>query len=198
MPSEEEEQHVQLPDNAFLNPAADALFKARTVLIYGEVNTKLARTVSAQLLALNASGDGPIRMIVHSQGGHVEAADTIFDLVRAITPEVLMIGSGWVASAGVHIYSSAKKQNRFALPNTRFMIHQPLGGARGQATDIEIEAEQIIKMRERLNRLLAESTGQPYDKIAKDTDRNHWMNAKEAAEYGLVHKVIDKLADVGK
>lgn len=198
MPNEEEETQHPLPDNAFLSPAADALFKARTVLVYGEVNTKLARTVSAQLLALSAAGDAPIRMIVHSPGGHVEAGDTIYDLVRAVTPDVIMIGTGWVASAGALIYSAAKKQNRFALPNTRFLLHQPLGGTRGAASDIEIEADQILKMRERLYRIWADATGQEYAKIARDSERNFWMNAKEAVDYGLVHKVVDKLADAGR
>ncbi|MDB4944179.1 MAG: ATP-dependent Clp protease proteolytic subunit [Labilithrix sp.] len=192
---EDDARELALPDDAFLGRAADALFTSRTVLVFGEVNTKLARTVSAQLVALAAAGEGPIRMIVHSPGGHVEAGDTIFDLVRAIAPDVLMIGTGWVASAGALIYAAAKKENRFALPNTRFLLHQPLGGMGGNASDIEIEAAQIVQMRERLNRIFADATGQPYDKIVRDTDRNFWMNAKEAREYGLVHRIIDRLAD---
>jgi len=186
---------VPLADDAFLGRAAEALFTSRTVLVYGEVNTKLARTVSAQLVALAAAGDAPIRMIVHSPGGHVEAGDTIFDLVRAVAPDVIMIGTGWVASAGALIYAAAKKENRYALPNTRFMLHQPLGGMGGNASDIEIEAAQIVQMRERLNRIFADATGQPYDKIVRDTDRNFWMNAKEAREYGLVHRIIERFAE---
>lgn len=190
---EEEEREPELPDAAFLEPAANALFKARTVLIYGEVNTKLARTVTAQLIALAASGDGPIRVFVHSQGGHVEAGDTIYDVIRAIAPRVTMIGTGWVASAGALIYSAAAKDNRLALPNTRFMLHQPLGGARGRASDIEIEATQIVQMRERLNRIFARATGQPYERICRDTERNFWMSAPEAVEYGLVHRIVEKV-----
>jgi ATP-dependent Clp protease protease subunit len=172
-----------------------ALFAARTVLVYGEVNPPLARSVSAQLLALGASGRAPIRMIVHSPGGHVEAADTIHDLVRAIAPDVIMIGTGWVASAGALVYAAARKENRFALPNTRFLLHQPLGGAGGRASDVEIEVHQIVLMRERLNRIFARATGQPYERIARDTERNFWMSANEACEYGLVHRVIGDASD---
>jgi ATP-dependent Clp protease protease subunit len=193
---EEDEAHASLPDDAFLDRPAAALFAARTVLIYGEVNTKLARSVSAQLVALAASGDEPIRVIIHSPGGHVEAGDTIHDLVRAVAPDVTMIGTGWVASAGALIYCAAKKENRYALPNTRFLLHQPLGGSGGRASDIEIEANQIIQMRERLNRIFASATGQDYEKVVRDTERNFWMNAKEACAYGLVHRVVERLADV--
>jgi ATP-dependent Clp protease protease subunit len=196
MPKEDDEAQSTLPDGGFLDRAAEALFAARTVLVYGEVNTKLARTISAQLLAFASSGDAPIRMIVHSPGGHVEAGDTIHDMVRAVAPETTMIGTGWVASAGALIYSAAKKENRYALPNTRFMLHQPLGGMGGRASDIEIEANQIVYMRERLNRIFARATAQEYEKVVRDTERNFWMNAKEACSYGLVHRVVERLADI--
>jgi len=192
----DDETHVSLPDGAFLDRAADTLFTARTVLVYGEVNTKLARTVTAQLVALSASSSAPIRMIIHSPGGHVEAGDTIHDMIRAVAPTVIMIGTGWVASAGALIYAAAKKENRYALPNTRFMLHQPLGGAGGRASDIEIEVNQIVLMRERLNRIFAEATGNTYEKITRDTERNFWMTASEARDYGLVHRVIPTLAEV--
>jgi ATP-dependent Clp protease protease subunit len=175
---------------------ADALFAARTVLVYGEVTTKLARRVSAQLVALASTGDEPIRMIVHSQGGHVEAGDTIHDVVTAVVPEVLVIGTGWVASAGALVYAAAKKENRYALPNTRFLLHQPLAGMGGRASDIEIEANQIVQMRERLNRIFARATGQMYEKVARDTERNFWMSAMDACAYGLVHRIVDRFADI--
>jgi ATP-dependent Clp protease protease subunit len=187
----------RLPDDAFLESAAGALFAARTVLVYGEITTQLARTVSAQLLALAASGDAPIRVVVHSQGGHVEAADTIHDLARAIAPRVIMIGSGWVVSAAALVYVAAEKENRFALPNTRFLLHQPLGGMGGSASDIDIEVKQIVRVRERLNRTFAHATGQDYDRIARDTERNFWMNAEEAQRYGLVHRIVERLSAVG-
>lgn len=193
---EDDEPQTPLPDDAFLDRAAGALFANRTVLVFGEVNTKLARTVSAQLVALAASGAAPIRMFVHSQGGHVEAGDTIHDLVRAVAPDVVMIGTGWVASAGALIYAAAKKENRYALPNTRFLLHQPLGGMGGRASDIEIEANQILLMRERLNRTFARATGKDYETIARDTEKNFWMNAKEACAYGLVHRIVEHLGDL--
>jgi ATP-dependent Clp protease protease subunit len=174
----------------------EALFFSRTVLVYGEVNTKLARTVSARLVALATASDAPIRMIVHSQGGHVEAGDTIHDLVRAVAPDIVMIGTGWVASAGALIYAAARRENRFAFPNTRFLLHQPLGGTGGPAADIEIEATQILQMRERLNRIFARATGQDYERIVRDTDRNFWMTAAQACEYGLVHRIVERFTDL--
>jgi len=187
----EEKEH----ESTFLEPVVETLFASRTVLIFGEVNTALARSVSAQLIALASLGEQPIRIVVNSQGGHVEAGDTIHDVVKAIAPPVTMIGTGWVASAGALIYAAAKKENRFALPNTRFLLHQPLGGAGGPASDVEIEATQILKMRERLNRLFAEATGQTYERICRDTERNFWMTASEACAYGLVHRVIGRLTE---
>jgi ATP-dependent Clp protease protease subunit len=181
---------------SLVDRAAEALFASRTILVYGEVDTKLARTVSAHLVALASIAREPIRMIVHSQGGHVEAGDTIHDLIRAIAPDVVMIGTGWVASAGALIYAAARKENRYALPNTRFLLHQPLGGMGGPASDVEIEANQMLLMRERLNRIFARATGQDYEKIARETERNFWMNAEEARAYGLVHRVIDRFSDL--
>lgn len=188
-----EKENVSSPrEHAFLG---HALFDARTVLVFGEVSTDLARTVSAQLVALAAASSDPIRMIVHSPGGHVEAGDTIHDVIRAVAPDIAMFGTGWVASAGALIYCAAKKENRFALPNTRFLLHQPLGGMGGKYSDIEIEATQILQMRERLNRIFAEATGQSYEKIVRDTDRNFWMNAKEAKDYGLVSRIVERFDD---
>jgi ATP-dependent Clp protease, protease subunit len=186
-------------DDAFdpsLRAVAGALFAARTVLVFGEVNMALARSVSAQLLALASQSSAPIRMVVNSPGGHVESGDTIHDMVRAIAPEVIMIGTGWVASAGALIYVAAKKKNRYALPNTRFLLHQPLGGAGGPSSDIEIEATQILLMRERLNRIFAEATGQDPAKILRETERNLWIPAQEARAYGLVHRVVESLGDI--
>jgi ATP-dependent Clp protease protease subunit len=191
------------PDEASPRDHADVsllfqrdLAKSRTVLLFGEVTNELAHVVTAQLLALAARGDEPIRMIVHSQGGHVESADTIHDVVRFIRPEVVMVGSGWVASAAALIYVAAEKKNRVALPNTRFLLHQPLGGMKGSASDIEVEAAQILLVRDRLNRIFAEATGQPKEKIARDTERNHWMTAEEARAYGLVDRIVRGASEV--
>ena len=174
---------------------AKALYKSRTVLIFGEVDMKMAERVTAQLLAY-AESEGDIRVIVNSPGGHVESGDTIHDMIRFVGNRVKMIGTGWVASAGAHIFLGAKKENRFCLPFTRFLLHQPLGGVRGQASDITIEAEEIIKMRERLIREIAAETGQTYDKVVKDTERNFWMGAEDAFKYGLAAKVISSASDV--
>ncbi|MEQ8966536.1 MAG: ATP-dependent Clp protease proteolytic subunit [Azospirillaceae bacterium] len=175
---------------------AQRLFEARTVMIFGEIDMRLARDVTAQLLALSAASDDPIKVVVNSPGGHVESGDTIYDMIRFIKPEVKMIGTGWVASAGALIYASAKLENRFCLPNTRFLLHQPMGGVRGPAVDIGIEAQEIVKMRERINRILADATGQSYEKIETDTDRNFWMSAEEAKSYGLVGKVVNSMTEV--
>jgi ATP-dependent Clp protease protease subunit len=177
-------------------PVQKALFKARTVLIFGEVDMKMAERVCAQLLALAEDGKGDIRVMVNSPGGHVESGDTIHDMIRFCGPRVKMIGTGWVASAGAHIFLGAEKANRFCLPNTRFLLHQPLGGVAGQASDITIEAEEIVRMRERLNRIIAHETGQTYEKIVADTDRNFWIGAEKAVAYGLVKKVVSRADEV--
>jgi len=178
------------------SPVAQALFKSRTVLIFGEVDMKMAERVSAQLLAYAAEGEGDIRVVVNSPGGHVESGDTIHDMIKFAGPRVKMIGTGWVASAGAHIYLGARKENRFCLPNTRFLLHQPLGGIQGQASDIVIEAEEILKMHERLIRTIARETGQSYEKVKEDTDRNFWMSAEEAKAYGLVSKIVSRADEV--
>jgi ATP-dependent Clp protease protease subunit len=178
---------TQLPFPALLE---NSLFEARQIFIYGEINQKVAKEVSQKLIAMAEKSDDEIVIFINSQGGHVEAGDTIHDMIRFVRPVVKIVGTGWVASAGAHIYVAAERENRYSLPNTRFMLHQPVGGIRGQALDIGIEAREILKMRERLNNVLAERTGQPLEKVQEDTDRNFWMSAKEALEYGLVGKVI--------
>ena len=149
-----------------------------------------AHGIVAQLLALAHESSSPIEFVVHSPGGHVESADTIFDVIRFIEAPVTMIGSGWVASAGALIFVAVPKERRLCLPNTRFLLHQPLGGVGGPASDVEIEARQITLMRSRLNHIFAAATDQPVEKIAKDTDRNYWLNAEEARDYGLVDRII--------
>ncbi|HYD29428.1 MAG TPA: ATP-dependent Clp protease proteolytic subunit [Azospirillaceae bacterium] len=187
---EKEDKEKEAPSFATIQ---QNLFKSRTVLLFGQIDMKLAQSISAQLLALAVENDDPINLYINSPGGHVDSGDTIHDMIRFIKPQVRVIGTGWVASAGCHIFLSAKRENRFCLPNTRFMIHQPLGGAGGKATDIAIEAREIIRMRERLNRMIAQGTGQPYEKVAKDTDRNFWMTSEEARDYGIVTNIIDTI-----
>lgn len=168
----------------------EKLLKTRSIIISGEITQAVAEKVTAQLLVLQEMGDEPIKLFINSQGGHVEAGDTIHDMIRFVKPKVIVIGTGWVASAGITIYLAAAKEDRYSLPNTRYMIHQPLGGVRGQATDIKIEADEIIKMRRRVNRLISDGTGQPLEKIEKDTQRNYWLDAAEAKAYGIVGRII--------
>jgi ATP-dependent Clp protease, protease subunit len=169
------------------------LFRARTLIISGEVNQKLASEVMGQLLAMAAESEDAITVFINSQGGHVESGDTIHDIVRFVEAPVRMVGTGWVASAGALIYVSVPRERRYSLPNTRFLLHQPAGGARGTAADVEIEAKEILKMRERLNRVFAEQTGQPLERIVDDTHRNFWLSAREAVDYGLVGKIINRM-----
>jgi len=191
---EKEDKKAPEPQSSEISKA---LFKSRTVLVFGEVDMKMAERVTAQLLAY-AESDGDIRVIVNSPGGHVESGDTIHDMIRFVSNKapVKMIGTGWVASAGAHIFLGAKKENRFCLPFTRFLLHQPLGGVRGQASDITIEAEEILKMRARLIKEIAVETGQPYEKVVADTERNFWMGAEDAVKYGLAAKVINTAGDI--
>jgi ATP-dependent Clp protease, protease subunit len=193
----DDEDKGRLPDMPMTaGPVQNALFKSRTVLVFGEIDMRLAERVTAQITALTSESDQPIRMIINSPGGHVESGDTIHDMIRFCGAPVKVIGTGWVASAGAHIYLGAEKENRLCLPNTRFLLHQPAGGVRGQASDIEIEAEEIIKMRERVNRMISKETGQPYEKVDKDTTRNFWMSAEQAMEYGIVSRIIKNTSEV--
>lgn len=172
------------------------LFDARTVFVTGEINQDLARDVCARLMAMAHVSDDPITVIVSSPGGHVESGDMIHDTIKFIKPEVKMLGTGWVASAGALIYVAADKGNRFALPNTRFLLHQPSGGVRGDATNIDIAAQEIVKMRNRLNKIFAEATGKPLKQVAADVDRDFWLECKDAQEYGIVGKIITSQAEI--
>jgi ATP-dependent Clp protease protease subunit len=175
----------------------ERLFKARTILIFGGIDQKLAKEVTARLLALAHAGDDPITVFINSQGGHVESGDSIYDVIKFIKPTVRIVGTGWVASAGALIYSAAPREHRLSLPNTRFLLHQPSGGAGGTASDVAIQAKEIIRMRKRLNEIFARETGQPLERIEKDTDRDYWMNAEEAVTYGLVGKIISSASELG-
>ncbi|WP_346889894.1 ATP-dependent Clp protease proteolytic subunit [Clostridium sp. UBA1056] len=172
--------------------------KSRSIIISGEINQALAEKVTAQLLILQEMGDEPIKIFINSQGGHVEAGDTIHDMIKFVKPRVIVIGTGWVASAGITIYLGADKENRYSLPNTRYMIHQPLGGFNGPATDIGIEAKEIIRVRKRINTIISDATCQTLEKIEQDTDRNYWLNSNEAVEYGIVGKIISRYDDIEK
>ncbi len=180
-----------------IEPVGERLLRARTIIISGEVNQKLAAVVMGQLVALAAESEADITVFVNSQGGHVEAGDSIHDMIRFIRPRVRMIGTGWVASAGAFIYVAAPREQRYCLPNTRFLLHQPSGGAGGTASDIEIEAREILSMRDRVNRIFARETGQPLERIEEDTHRNFWLGAEAAVRYGLVGQIINHSSDLG-
>jgi len=183
------------PEQTF-DPVGERLFTGRKVLICEEINQTMAKKVSAQLLALAEASDDDIVLFINSQGGHVEAGDTIHDIVQFIAPRVKVIGTGYVASAGTHIFLAAAKEDRYCLPNTRFLIHQPSGGVGGQASDIAIQAQQIIAMRERLARIIAAQTGQPIERVRIDIERDNWMTTAEAIEYGIVSRVLHHSSDI--
>ena len=172
------------------------MLKTRTVLVSGGVDDKLAEKVMGQLLILDADNHDPIRVMITSQGGHVDSGFAIHDMLRFIESPVITIGAGWVASIAVPILFGAPKEHRFSLPHTRFLLHQPSGGAGGQASDIRIEAEEILKVRERLNGLIADETGQTVEKVTIDSDRNFWMDAEGAKAYGLVSSVITSATEI--
>ena len=172
------------------NVASEKLLKSRSIIISGEINQALAEKISSQLLLLQEMGDEPIKLFINSQGGNVDAGDTIHDMIKFIKPRVIVIGTGLVASAAITIYLAANKEDRYSLPNTRYMIHQPSGGVNGSAADIDIEAREMLRVRERLNEIISKATGQSLEKVEKDTDRNYWMNSTEAIDYGIVYKVI--------
>jgi len=192
---EEETPDVELPQG-FAPHVERSLFEGRKIFLYGEMNQRAARSVTERLVAMSAVSDAPITLFINSQGGHVEAGDTIHDMIRFVRARVRIIGTGWVASAGAHIFLAPPLGDRFCLPNTRFLLHQPRGGVYGQAVDIGIEAQEIIKMRKRLNEVIARQTGQALERVEKDTDRNYWMNAEAAREYGIVGKIISSESEV--
>jgi len=160
------------------------------------VDQELAEDVISKLLVLDAQSHDPIKVIVSSPGGHVDSGYAIHDMMRFVVSPVIAIGAGWVASIAVPILLGAAKDKRFSLPNTRFLLHQPSGGAGGQAADIRIEAQEILKIRKRINALISEETGQSEEKVARDSDRNFWMSAGEALEYGLIQKIITSMEEV--
>ena len=201
-----DEEDPETPEPEEKKPAAAApvnelearLFKGRKVMVFGEINDKVARDVVARILTLAEESTKPIDVFVSSPGGHVESGDSIHDIIKFVRDSVpvRVIGTGWVASAGAHIYLAGEKSRRFCLPNTRFLLHQPSGGVRGQATDIDIEAREIIKMRERLSRVIADESGQPIEKVRRDCERNYWMSAEEAIDYGLVSRIIKTVVEL--
>jgi ATP-dependent Clp protease protease subunit len=171
-------------------------FKSRFVLVFGEITHAVARQTCERLIALSQQSSEPIRMLISSPGGHVESGDAIHDMIRFVDSPVTTIGTGWVASAGTHIFLAADQERRVCLPNTRFMIHQPGGGAGGPATDIAIQAKEILRTRERIGRVIARQTQQSYEKVLADMERDFWLNADEAIEDGIVSRIIESHRDL--
>ncbi|HJV61067.1 MAG TPA: ATP-dependent Clp protease proteolytic subunit [Albitalea sp.] len=179
--------------NAFLEEKA---FESRTVLVFGPITDSSAADTARRLIALDAESQAPIDLLVSSPGGHLESGDAIHDIVRFIAAPVNMIGTGWVGSAATHLYLSAPRERRYCLPHTRFLIHQPSGGAGGSASDIAIQAAEIVKARERIARVIARECGQPLDRVLADIERDRWMSADEAVAYGLVSRIIERRTEL--
>lgn len=188
-----EEQEVS---NFALSRVRDALFDARIVTLFGNIDQKVTQHTVEQLLALATENSKFITLFLGSPGGHVESGDTIHDIIRFIEAPVRTVGTGWVGSIATHIYLAAEKENRLCLPNTRFLIHQPSGRLQGDASDISIQVKEIVKIRERINETIATRTGQKLEQVNKDTNRDHWLSAKESLEYGLVGRIIQSVSDL--
>jgi ATP-dependent Clp protease protease subunit len=172
------------------------ILKTRTILLAGEINKTLSERIIRQLLLLEDAGGGPLRIFIDSPGGDADAGFAIFDMIRFIKPEVYTIGMGLVASAAAIILLASPKERRMGLTNSHYLIHQPLSGIRGVATEIEIHARELEKLRTKINQLIAEETGRPIAQVEKDTDRDYWMSAEDAAEYGLISKIITQRTEL--
>jgi ATP-dependent Clp protease protease subunit len=194
------EEETSAPPASTAEPRTNFLeektFKARTVLVFGTISDTSAADISRRLLALDADSNMPIDMIVSSPGGHLESGDAIHDMIRFIASPVNMIGTGWVGSAATHLYLAVPKERRFCTPNTRFLIHQPSGGAGGPASDIAIHAQEIIKARERIAQTISRETGKPLESVMQDIERDRWLSAEEAIDYGLVGRIINSKSDI--
>jgi len=188
---EEKGKHARMPKIAF-----DLLKKERTILISEEVSPKLTERVITQLLWLDTQSADPIRVFINTPGGSADDGFAIYDMMRFIRAPIVNICVGLNASAGTIILLGAPKERRLALPNARIMIHQPSGGARGRATDIEITADEILKLRRRANELIAEGCGRSVEQVEEDTDRDHWMSPEEAKAYGLVSRIIGSKKEI--
>jgi ATP-dependent Clp protease protease subunit len=186
----EDDDQTTEDKGALADPLAAKMLKTRTILISGEINKVLAEKTIRQLLLMEDLSSDPIRIFIDSPGGDADAGYAIFDMIRFVKPEVWTIGMGLVASAAAIIQLASPRERRVGLPNSHYLIHQPLSGIRGVATDIEIHAKELEKLRDRINNLISKETGKPYEQVEKDTDRDFWMNAEEAMNYGLISRVI--------
>jgi ATP-dependent Clp protease protease subunit len=193
----EEEEDGDEAKASGMDPLLSKMLKTRTILLTGEIKKDLAERTIRQLLLLEDMGDEPIRIFIDSPGGDADAGYAIFDMIRFVKPPVWTIGMGLVASAAAIIQLASPKERRVGLPNSHYLIHQPLSGIRGVATDIEIHARELEKLRAKINHLIADETGAPFDQVEQDTDRDYWMNADEAVRYGLIARIISSRSDLG-
>lgn len=193
----EEEDEEKKPERRPEDALAERFLKTRTILLSGEIDKDQGERVIRQLLLLESLSADPITLFVDSPGGDVDAGYAIFDMIRFVKAPVTIVGMGLVASAAALILLAVPKERRLGLPNSHYLIHQPLSGIRGVATEIEIHARELEKTRERINKEIAEATGQPLDRVEKDTDRDYWMSADEALAYGLISKIGVSRGELG-
>ena len=193
---EDDEEETKSEKDKAPDPLAEKFLKTRQILLSGEINKELAEKIVRDLLMMEADSSEPIRMYIDSPGGDVEAGFAIFDMIRFINAPVTLIGMGLVASAAALILLAVPKERRVALPNSQYLIHQPMSGIKGVATDIEIHAQELAKTRAKLNKIISDATGKDIEQVTKDTDRDYWLNAEEAISYGLVDRIVSKRADV--
>jgi ATP-dependent Clp protease protease subunit len=192
----EEDEDEEDSKGSGVDPLLSKMLKTRTILLSGEIKKDLAERTIRQLLLLEDMGDQPVRIFIDSPGGDADAGYAIFDMIRFVKPPVWTVGMGLVASAAAIIQLASPRERRVGLPNSHYLIHQPLSGIRGVATDIEIHAKELDKLRARINRLIADETNAPFDQVERDTDRDYWMNAGEAVSYGLISKIITTRSDL--
>ncbi len=188
----EEVKETRKPDDALM----EKFLKTRTILLTGEIDKDSGERVIRQLLLLESLAEEPITIMIDSPGGDVDAGFAIFDMIRFIRNEVRIVGMGLVASAGALVLLAVPRERRFGLPNSHYLIHQPLSGIRGVATEIEIHARELEKTRDRINKIIATETGQDLERVVRDTDRDYWMNADEALSYGLLSKIVSSRAEL--
>jgi ATP-dependent Clp protease, protease subunit len=191
---EEEKNEEKKPGQDIL---VERMMETRTILLSGEINKELAERVIRQLILLESKSDEPIKVLIDSPGGDADAGYAIYDMMRFIKPEVYNIGMGLVASAGAIILLASPKEQRIALPNSHYLIHQPLSGIRGVATEIEIHAKELEKLRAKINKLISDETGRAMEKVEKETDRDYWLSAEDAQAYGLVSRIVKTRAELG-
>ena len=188
--NDEDDDIQEKEKSPVIDPLAARMLKTRTILLSGEINKELAEKTIRHLLLLEDMNNDPVRIFIDSPGGDADAGYAIFDMIRFVKPQVWTIGMGLVASAAAIIQLASPKERRIGLPNSHYLIHQPLSGIRGVATDIEIHAKELEKLREKINLLIAGETGNPVSQVEKDTDRDYWMNAGEAVNYGLISRIV--------